>query len=141
MTCVLDASVVVKWLFSDPDSEPLTDAATALIERVVAEDCVLQPVHLLAEVGGVLARKTPDTIATTLGLLDSMQWDTADDIDILQRAGRLAVQLNHHLFDTLYHAVALETDGMLITADMRYLAKAHKLGHIAALKDWRQVLD
>ena len=36
--------------------------------------------------------------------------------------------LDHHLFDTLYHAVALEEGAMLVTADTAYFAKAKDLG-------------
>jgi Ca2+-binding RTX toxin-like protein len=44
----------------------------------------------------------------------------------------------HHLFDTLYHAVALQTPGALcVTADRRYLAKAHPVGQIAWLGDYQ----
>jgi hypothetical protein len=49
------------------------------------------------------------------------------------------VELNHHLFDTLYHAVALKVpDTLFITADTQYFRKAAKLGHIIELKDFSQ---
>jgi predicted nucleic acid-binding protein len=48
----------------------------------------------------------------------------------------LSIELNHHLFDTLYHAVALHTDSVLVTADAQYLNKAAKLGNIVSLADW-----
>jgi predicted nucleic acid-binding protein len=48
----------------------------------------------------------------------------------------LAIDLHHHLFDTLYHAVALETESVLVTADGRYLAKARDLGQIMHLAEW-----
>jgi predicted nucleic acid-binding protein len=41
------------------------------------------------------------------------------------RAIDLARQLDHHLFDTLFHAVALSVPGaVLVTADRRYFDKA-----------------
>jgi len=62
--------------------------------------------------------------STTLGL----PWPPA----------RLAVELNQHVFDTLYHAVALESAGCtLITGDLRYLRKASPYGRIAALEQGR----
>lgn len=43
---VIDASVVVKWLFNDPEHEDWTARATALMEAVVRGDvAVLQPPH------------------------------------------------------------------------------------------------
>ena len=62
MIFVLDASVILKWLFDDPDSEPLTREATRLVETVIDHHQVLQPVHWLIEVVAVLARKTPTLI-------------------------------------------------------------------------------
>jgi hypothetical protein len=61
----------------------------------------------------------------------------ADEPTIYQQAIRLSIALNHHLFDTLYHAVvALETnDTVLITADNVYYEKAKHLGKIKSLAD------
>jgi predicted nucleic acid-binding protein len=49
----------------------------------------------------------------------------------------MAMRLSHHLFDTLYHAVALEEGAMLVTADDAYLMKAKSLGGIVSLADFR----
>ena len=52
----------------------------------------------------------------------------------------LAVRHRHHLFDTLYHAVALHTPGaVLVTADERYYNKARLEGQIALLADCASV--
>jgi predicted nucleic acid-binding protein len=48
----------------------------------------------------------------------------------------LAIDLGHHLFDTLYHAVALESEACLVTADDRYHRKAEALPGIRHLRDW-----
>ena len=46
----------------------------------------------------------------------------------------LARALGQHVFDTLYHAVALLTPGaMLVTADERYYRKAAAYGSIVLL--------
>jgi predicted nucleic acid-binding protein len=56
---------------------------------------------------------------------------------VLKRGVELAIELKQHLFDTYYHAVALETaDAMLITADERYLRAARTKGRITYLMDW-----
>jgi len=80
--------------------------AIALVESVIRGDLeVREPPHWLIEVGAVLARLSPET----------------------------AVETGQHLFDTLYHAVALEhASATLITADDRYLTKAASLGRIVA---------
>lgn len=52
--------------------------------------------------------------------------DAADEANTLEA-------LDHHLFDTLYHATALETGAVMLTADRRYHDKAAGLGHIRLL--------
>jgi len=64
-----------------------------------------------------------------------------DGPSVIGRACRLAIDLRQHLFDTLYHAVALETPGAtLITADDKYFAAAASLGQIVKLADWEGAL-
>ena len=53
-----------------------------------------------------------------------------------QRAIALALKLDHHLCDTLYHAVALEEKAMLITADRKYYDKAGRMGSILMLEEF-----
>ena len=141
MTVVLDASVVLKWLLEDPTTEPDTEKALALIDAVISGKLeILQPVHWLIEVAAVAARLTPQTAVQDVELLSAMQLPTSDDPGVLLRATRLAIETDHHLFDTLYHAVALEhDDAVLVTADDRYLRKAKRYGMIAALADWERV--
>jgi hypothetical protein len=51
-------------------------------------------------------------------MLSALKLPTTDDLPVLQRRVQLAVELRQHLFDTYYHAIALETsDCALITAD------------------------
>jgi predicted nucleic acid-binding protein len=141
MTIVLDASVILKWLLEDPNKEPDTEKALALIDAVVHGKLeILQPVHWLIEVAAVAARLTPQTAVRDVGMLSAMQFPTSDDPTILLRATALAIETDHHLFDTLYHAVALEhDDAMLVTADDRYRRKAERYGMIVALADWQHV--
>ncbi len=51
-------------------------------------------------------------------------------------AAQLAHELGHHLFDTLYHAVALAEGATLVTADARYCRKAAARGGIVQLAEW-----
>lgn len=139
MTVVVDASVVIKWLLQDPQREAGTDKATRLMERITqGEQSALQPPHWLAEVGAVLARESPDTAADDVTMLSALELPATDDPLILRRGVELATEIKQHLFDTFYHAVALETpDTMLITADGRYLSAARAKGRIMDLMDWQ----
>jgi predicted nucleic acid-binding protein len=135
---VIDASVVLKWLLEDPAREPDTEKAFGLVESVARGRLeVLQPVHWLAEVAAVAARLTPQTAVRDVEMLAALEFPTTDDPNVIRRATSLAIETNHHLFDTLYHAVALEReDALLVTADDRYYGKGERYGAIAALRDW-----
>jgi predicted nucleic acid-binding protein len=141
VTVVLDASVILKWLLEDPTKEPDTEKALALIDAIVHGKLeILQPVHWLIEVAAVAARLTPQTAVQDVELLSAMQFPTSDEPNVLLRATELALETDHHVFDTLYHAVALEhADAVLVTADDRYRRKSERFGMIAALADWENV--
>lgn len=138
MKCVLDGSVIVKWLLRSPDDEPHTAEALALMDAVAAGQVeVLQPPHWLAEVAAVMARLSPATLAADIPDLYALDFEVAESLTIYRHAARLAIDLNQHLFDTLYHAVALEPAGhTLVTADDRYLRKARAVGRIVSLESW-----
>ncbi len=138
MIVVLDASVILKWLLEDPAREPDTEKAFALVESVVSGRLeILQPVHWLAEVAAVAARLAPQTAVGDVEMLAAFEFPTTDSPTIIRRATGLAIETKLHLFDTLYHAVALEhQDALLVTADERYYGKALGFGTIRALHDW-----
>jgi predicted nucleic acid-binding protein len=138
VTVVLDASVIIKWLLQDSEREAGTDRATRLMELVIKGDLpVLQPTHWLVEVGAVLARESPATAADDVAMLNALELPVADEPQVLRRGVEMGMELKLHLFDTLYHAVALENeDGFLITADRRYLRAARTKGRIIDLMEW-----
>jgi predicted nucleic acid-binding protein len=136
---VIDASVVIKWLLQDPEREAGTEKATQLMELVTnGEQPVLQPTHWLVEVGAVLARESPGTAVDDVGMLTALELPTTNELEVLRRGVELAMELKQHLFDSYYHGVALETpDGVLITADERYLRAARAKGNIVSLMEWK----
>ncbi len=142
MTVVIDASVVIKWLLQDPEREAGTDKATQLMEMVIkGEQSVLQPIHWLGEVSAVLARESPATAADDVVMLNALELPASDEPQVLRRGVELGIELKQHVFDTFYHAVALENqDGVLITADRHYLRAARTKGQIMDLMDWKQLI-
>jgi predicted nucleic acid-binding protein len=138
VTLVLDASVIVKWLLADPGRESGTETATRIMESVANGSVgAVQPVHWLAEVAAVLARESPATAINDVTMLHALDLTTASDPLILRRAVELSIAFRQHVFDTLYHAVALETPGAtLVTAGRRYLRAARSNGCIMDLHDW-----
>jgi predicted nucleic acid-binding protein len=132
---VLDASVVLKWFFNHRPAETDSAAALALLKAVGDGTVSLyQPPHFVAEVAAVLAREMPDQARARLADLQDIEMRCVDDPHVMARAVSLATRYKHHVFDTLYHAVALETpDALLVTADEVYLRKASGQGRIVGL--------
>jgi predicted nucleic acid-binding protein len=134
---VLDASVVLKWVFppaaDEADVERALDLLAALREGSVT---VVQPVHWLAEVAGVVARRHPRRARQVIGLLHSMELPVLDHLGVYERAATLASDTGQHLFDTLYHAVALARPAAsLVTADERYYRAARRAGRVVRLAE------
>jgi predicted nucleic acid-binding protein len=137
MRVVVDASVIVKWILPGAEREAQTGEALALLRAIQSDQVqVVQPPHWLVEVAAVLVRLRPEIAEPALDLLDALELPVAADIAIYRRAERLAAELGHHLFDTLYHAVALEREALLVTADGHYRRKAQRLGAVADLAAW-----
>ncbi len=137
MKLVVDASVAIKWFLrarSDEQHLANAEAVAAAIDQSGTE--LFAPAHWTAEVIGVLVRIEADLVDDALLLLDDMRPILIHSVRVVKRAADLSVSLNHHLFDTLYHAVALEEGATLVTADETYFAKAKALGAIVPLTDF-----
>jgi predicted nucleic acid-binding protein len=135
---VVDASVAVKWFLHGNPDEQHTDLALRLLEQsVLGLLPMVQPGHFVAEVAAVLARLKPTDAQDDLFDLLDIRYRTLTSPETYATALDLAMRYRHHLFDTLYHAVALHTPGaVLITADERYYAKARLEGQISLLADF-----
>jgi predicted nucleic acid-binding protein len=136
MKLVVDASVAIKWFVGAIDEQHMAqaDAVAAAIEGRETE--LFAPVHWTAEVIAVLARRDSRLVDRALLALDDMSPTLIHGVATLRRAAELSITLDHHLFDTLYHAVALQEEATLVTADAVYFAKAKDLGGIQLLADF-----
>ncbi len=143
MKLVVDASVAVKWFFRDRTDESQVDEALNLLRGVASGAFeLIQPPHFVSEISAVLAREAPEHAERDLRDLQDILFSIRDHAAIYARAMKLAIQLDHHLFDTLYHAVALETPGaVLVTADRRYLAKVKADDRVCSLTASRALIS
>jgi predicted nucleic acid-binding protein len=128
---VIDASVAVKWVVDEPDS----DAAASLLEQSVAW---LAPRLMLVEAAAALRRKVVDgqlgapTVSTALtALVDATRQGTirlADDEQLVGAALLLALELGHKVPDCLYLALSEREGCALATADGRLARLARSRG-------------
>ena len=133
---VIDASVSIKWFIRGRSEHHVPKALEILKGIGDKQICIVQPPHWFAETISVLARLQPEIVGRAIELLDAMEIPTRAMVPDYKLASHMALNLNHHLFDTLYHAVALRDDSTFITADERYFNKAFDLGSIKLLNDY-----
>lgn len=134
MKLVVDASVAVKWFVgARPGEQDVAQAATLsrLLDKPETE--LYAPIHWGIEILAVLARVDPSLVDDALLVLHDMRPLIRNEPAVIRRAADLAVHLRHHMFDTLYHAVALEAGALLVTSDKVYYDKARSLGSVAWL--------
>lgn len=135
---VVDASVAIKWLLGDVRGEADVPTANQVLFRVRdGEVRLVQPPHFVLEMASVLAREAPARAALDLADLGLVEMSVVDETQVVHRALELAIHHRQHVFDTMYHAVALSRpDALLVTADERYWRAARGAGRIVRLADF-----
>jgi predicted nucleic acid-binding protein len=82
-------------------------------------------------------RLDPGRARQAVSLLHSLEFPVVMDVEIYQKACELSASLKQHVFETLYHAVALTEPGaVFVTADEQYYRKAHSGGRTVQLKEF-----
>lgn len=139
MILVLDASVALKWFFRGREGEDDAHIALQVLDAIGARQVrLIQPPHFLAEIAAVLVRKKPRCAIEDLRDLRNIDMQIANDADLHLSAAEIAIRTRAHVFDTLYHAVALHHPGaVFVTADHRYHRRAAHLGQICLLQSLR----
>lgn len=137
MILTLDASVVIKWHIASPD-ELDCEQALLLLDSILNGAKLVEPPHALTEVAAVLSRIMLDRADACFDEVERIfaNGRIMASSAAYRRAIELSVNLEHHLFDTLYHAVAIESGATLVTADERYYGKAAHLGSIVLLENF-----
>jgi len=135
---VLDASVVVAWLFADDPSEVDGPVVTELFTALAASRFeAIQPVHWLAEVSAVATRRDAARARACLSKLWRLDLGIWARQEIYLLAIEVAAKTKTHVFDSLYHAVALQNSATLVTSDQKYFAAAQAEGQIALLHQFK----
>ena len=124
---VVDASVAVKWLVE----EVLSDEAAGLLD---GDSTLVAPPLLFAEAANALwaMRRRGDIAAADLAnavetLLRAPVSTPLSMPDLTSAAARLAIDLDHPVYDCFYLALAVHTQYPVVTADTRFHGKVH--GH------------
>ena len=138
MRLVVDASVAVKWLVAEEDS----DAADRLL---VGGDDLYAPRLMVSEVANAVWRKARmgeierGRAGILMAAVSEMPVHWSSDETVCVDAVRLAVALDRPAYDCVYLALAHRVDAQLVTADARFanaLATTEHGGTVVTLKDY-----
>ena len=138
MNLVVDASVAVKWLFEEPDS----DRAEALLTTAGEDNLkLIAPTILAAEIANALwKRMRRGDIDRQKTLQTGERFEEICPLllpieGLVERALELAIDSRHPVYDCFYVALAEELSGELITADEKlYRAFARDFPRVHLLR-------
>ena len=127
MPLVLDASVAVKLIVAEADS----DRAIALLDR---PDRRFAPDWIGVEVASALWNKfhrseiVQEQVTKGLRTLPLFLDELLPANDLLHAACELALQLRHPVYDCLYLAAARRRQAVVVTADRAFAQAAERAG-------------
>jgi predicted nucleic acid-binding protein len=120
---VVDASVAVKWVLAESDSE---------LAQQIVHASLLAPDLLLIECGNAiwwhaqLGEVDPAEVPQLWAVLRAMPVEIVASPELVEPALDLAVALNHPIYDCLYLALALDRGARVVSTDRRFLAASRR---------------
>lgn len=142
-TMVVDANIAVKMLHSEPD----TPQARAFFRFCVQQKIsICVPEHFLYEVINVCQRLGVG-VEEVLELYHAL---SSVVLRVVQPSKKVWLQAEHiartghsssgfpSIYDSIYQAIALDVDGVFLTADQRHVAKARQHGGVMLLSEWSE---
>ena len=127
MDLVVDASVALKWLLAEPDSD--------IALRLRADHDILAPDLLLIECRNAVLtslrrrRLSLDQARMAERDIDAFGITIMPSEPLLARAFAIALDLGTPIYDSVYLAAAIAAGRQLITADHRFASTASASGH------------
>ena len=127
MSLIVDASIAVKWVSEERDS----DQARAVY---LSDDCSA-PSLIMAEVGNALWKKQRMKIVTSGQAIAALRAlpehiRLIEIAELAPRAAAIAAALDHPIYDCFYLALAEREHAPLVTADKRLLETASRMKEI-----------
>jgi predicted nucleic acid-binding protein len=138
MIIVPDASILLKWVLQKEEGSDLHRAFQLQAALLAEEVDVRLPTLWRYEVGNVLGLKQPTMARELMSGLLAYDFEEVS----LGREYCLAVLEHMHdvkgvtFYESAYHVLALRSKGLYLTADVGYVKRAKRRGHVALLSEW-----
>ena len=134
---VPDASVILKWAFHSPEESDRDSALALLHAWIEGKVHIVLPTLWSFEVGNVLMLKKPDTAPEIMEIFIGYNFMESDmSIVLCKETFKLMQKYHVTFYDAVYHALAIENKGILLTADETYCKKVRDAKHVVRLRDW-----
>jgi predicted nucleic acid-binding protein len=120
-TLVLDASVVIKWVYSEELSQ--------IAQSMRGQFRFMAPQLILAESANILWKKVtrremnPDEAVLSAQLLARADVELVALTNLTETATRLAIEIGHPAYDCFYLALCLDRNLRMVTADDKLARK------------------
>ena len=141
MTLVIDASVAIKWLLPETDSDK---ARSVLEEAGAGRFSLLAPELLPVEVASSLWKRAnrgelgPEEIEGHFDRFVAVSPSLIGVAQLTRDALLLAVKYRHPIYDCLYVALALAAQCPLVTADAKlFRSFGPAFPQVRLLRDWK----
>ncbi|MCC7042502.1 MAG: type II toxin-antitoxin system VapC family toxin [Acidobacteria bacterium] len=133
---VPDASVLLKWALRS-DDDPDRNRALALKSAWLDDRCdLVVPTLWVYEVGNILGLRQPQEAGHLLAAMVDLGMAEVTPAAYHGRIFRLMRDHRVTFYDAAYHALAIERNATMLTADVKYVRKAGRAGHVQRLGDW-----
>ena len=135
---VPDASIILKWVLPQ-ESEPHSKQARAIGQAFFANEIdLLVPSLWVYEVGNVLAIKHPEVAQALLAHLASLNIPVVQPTaKLIELATELVARHSVTFYDASYHALAVITDALFVTADEIFLRKVSDDMYCQHVRNWK----
>ncbi len=87
-------------------------------------------------IGNILGMKQPSLAGELMQILVDYRFEEESNATTYAKAFELMRKFKVTFYDAVYHAVAINRSGTMLTADDIYFRKTSRTGHIALISNW-----
>ena len=134
---VPDASIILKWVLPR-ENEPYSKQAHAISQAFYDNEInLILPSLWVYEVGNVLTLKYPEVAGVLLAQLTNLDIPVVQpSVRLIELTTKLATRHSTTFYDASYHALAITTGALFVTADEKFLRKVPDDTYCQHIRDW-----